>query len=185
VFYEVPVRPQPVADFTFAPLRPLAEFDEVRFTNTSSGDRLNNFYWQLDGSESCNTAKPNNMCIFKNEGTYAVALVAVNKWGCADTVVKPITVLPDVTVFVPNTFTPNADRINEIFYPVCRGIKHYKMSVFNRWGHPIHQSESSENGWDGTFGEEPCPDGVYIWKISAVAVTGEVKQLAGHVVLMR
>ena len=46
---------------------------------------------------------------FEKEGVYSVALSVENKWNCSDSIIKSVQVMPDVVVFVPSAFTPNAD----------------------------------------------------------------------------
>ena len=72
------------------------------------------------------------------------------------------------SVFVPNTFTPNDDGVNDIFYPRGNGIKSVKhLRVYNRWGQLIFErlnfnTDDRNAGWDGTFkGQKLSPD-VYV-----------------------
>ena len=59
-------------------------------------------------------------------------MVVQNKWGCKDTIVKPIIIGEDFSIFVPNAFTPNNDGINDTFQPKGHGIVTYDMMVFDR-----------------------------------------------------
>jgi gliding motility-associated-like protein len=66
-----------------------------------------------------------------------------------------------------NAFTPNNDGINDRFYPEeLKGINNVKLSIFNRWGNLVYESNNNEQGWDGYSKKEPCPDGVYFWNAS-------------------
>jgi gliding motility-associated-like protein len=118
-------------------------------------------------------------------GNYAVALLVKNKWGCADTVIKEIQVETDFNVYVPNIFTPNNDDNNQIFLPVCTGVKFYELNVFDRWGRKVFQSIDITHGWDGTYNGEQCQDGVYVWQIKVSSNSGEMKTLNGHLTLLR
>jgi PKD repeat protein len=59
----------------------------------------------------------------------------VNNGGC--TITDQITVFVICTnenLFIPNTFSPNGDGANEVFYPRGRGILNVKaMRIFSRW----------------------------------------------------
>ena len=68
-------------------------------------------------------------------------------------------------LFVPNAFTPNGDLINDIFLPKGQNINKYRLIIYDRWGSEIFESDSLEEGWDGTNAGEPCPTGVYVWII--------------------
>ncbi len=77
-----------------------------------------------------------------------------------------------VTVFVhqaiPNAFTPNNDGLNDRFkilgLPV-ENITRFQIQIFDRWGQVIYESNSIDEGWDGTFKGKPCPPEVYNWII--------------------
>jgi gliding motility-associated-like protein len=60
------------------------------------------------------------------------------------------------------------------------------LLVFNRWGNIIWESKDPEGKWDGTYGNKPCPDGVYPWKIVfSVGNTDEKKEIHGFITLIR
>ena len=67
----------------------------------------------------------------------------------------------------PNAFTPNNDAINDTFSPVFdRGIDEYNFMVFNRWGQKIFETNNPTAGWDGTFGGQDSPIGVYVYVLA-------------------
>ena len=112
-------------------------------------------------------------------------MIVKNTWGCADSIVKAITVAPDFNVFVPNVFTPNGDGENDIFLPISTGVKFYDLTVFDRWGKRVFQTFDLKNGWDGKFNGEPCQNEVYVWKIKVSSLSGEMKEMNGHITLLR
>ncbi len=65
---------------------------------------------------------------------------------------------------VPNVFTPNNDGVNDIFSLDQLSIKPKKMSIINRWGNIIFQTEDNFS-WDGTYEGMKCIDGVYYYLI--------------------
>ncbi|HEX2616323.1 MAG TPA: gliding motility-associated C-terminal domain-containing protein, partial [Flavobacteriales bacterium] len=100
------------------------------------------------------------------------------------------TVFVDVTdctcpVYVPNAFTPNTDDINDGFAP--RGncdFRHYKLSVFDRWGREIFASDDPQQAWNG----DGVPLGVYTWALDYAWYDGERERTAertGHITLIR
>jgi gliding motility-associated-like protein len=50
------------------------------------------------------------------------------------------------TIFIPESFSPNGDGINDLYEPVMLGIKSYTMTVFNRWGEMIFTGNEAWNG---------------------------------------
>lgn len=178
---QVIVFPQPLADYTYTPIQPIESLDEVNFINTSKG--AEKYTWEFSIVNFSSHEKDPNY-IFENTGTYAVALIAQSDKQCLDTVVKSIYILPDFSIFVPNAFTPNGDNLNDVFIPVTRGATQFRLQIFNRWGANIFESTEQAKGWDGTFKDEACKAGVYVWKL-IISNNREEKELIGSVLLER
>ena len=176
--------PKPKADFDYSPLFPIENTEPVFFTNTSGGEGLKEYNWFFSDNEH-KTSDKNSHYFYSESGNYPVALVVTNNWGCADSIVKNIHVEADFHLYVPNTFTPNNDDLNEIFLPIGRGIKTYYLSVFNRWGIQVFESSELQTGWDGSFRGEECEIDTYQWKINISSESGESKELKGYVNLIR
>jgi gliding motility-associated-like protein len=88
-------------------------------------------------------------------------------------------------LYVPNTFTPNANATNDMFFPKGEGIKDFEMRIFNRWGEQIFLTDKMERGWDGLYKGKPAQLGVYVYKIYYTNIFGEEGNLVGHVNLVR
>jgi len=176
--------PLPQANFEYFPLEVL-ENEEVKFTSTSNGDKLKTWDWHFRGDNQARKNTDNISYIFTEPGSYPVAMVVKNTWGCADTIIKVVVVEEDFGFFVPNAFTPNGDDVNEVFVPVSRGVKGYSMVIFNRWGQKLFETSNPGSGWDGTFKGRPCTEDVYTWKIDARSSRDRQKNLSGTVLLYR
>ena len=94
-------------------------------------------------------------------------------------------------LFIPNTFSPNGDGINEVFYPRGRGIEKIRsMKIFSRWGQLIYLKENflandQNAAWDGKRqGQFVTPD-VYVYMIDLVCENGNIITLKGDVTLIR
>lgn len=81
-------------------------------------------------------------------------------------------VTPTMYIYVPNSFTPNGDGLNDYFFVQGEAIQTFKMQVFNRWGDLVFESNDVNSGWDGRFGGALVPQGAYVYKLSASSVTG-------------
>jgi gliding motility-associated-like protein len=72
----------------------------------------------------------------------------------------------DCQYYVPTAFSPNNDRINDVFGPVnqCTGVSFYKFEVYNRWGELLFQSSNENDKWNGIYkdAQQPLDDYVYI-----------------------
>ena len=70
--------------------------------------------------------------------------------------------------YVPNTFTPNRDDINDVFkIEVAREMEviNYSMDVFDRWGNLLFSSLDYTEGWDGSFKGSAMDLGVFTYII--------------------
>ena len=96
-----------------------------------------------------------------------------------------INIFIEGSLYIPNTFTPNGDDINDLFRAYGIDIAEFTMRIFNRWGEEIFVTEDLHHGWDGTYRSSKCPLGVYVWKVDYMEISGKGGQLIGHVNLLR
>jgi gliding motility-associated-like protein len=76
--------------------------------------------------------------------------------GCSDSTIRVVTV-SDHLVYVPNTFTPDGDGINDTWAPSVRGARLFELRLFDRWGREVFSTTDPRAVWSGD-GEE---QGVY------------------------
>jgi gliding motility-associated-like protein len=183
--YTLIARPQPTADFEHVPLQPVEGIDEVVFKNTSKGEGLSSYDWYFNDNEGYSTISKDANFTYSQPGTYRIAMLVKNEWQCADTALKTINVLPDFSIYVPNSFTPNGDNLNDVFLPKLRSAKLYSIRIYDRWGKEVFYALDAETGWDGTFNGTPCKQEVYQWRIELSTSFGEKKILTGNVSLLR
>ncbi|ANE53181.1 gliding motility-associated C-terminal domain-containing protein [Flavisolibacter tropicus] len=88
-------------------------------------------------------------------------------------------------VYVPNSFTPNADGLNDVLQVYVTGAKEVQLMVFNQWGQKVFESNSVSKGWDGTVNGKKQPSGVYLYTCKVVLANGEVVEKHGSVNLVR
>lgn len=88
-------------------------------------------------------------------------------------------------VFVPNTFTPNADGINDVLKFSTGGRKLMKFHIYNRRGELVFSARQENQSWDGTSGQKSCPGGVYVWVMTYEDSQGRPIDTAGHIILLR
>ena len=174
----------PHADFEFSPLKPVEGIDNVIFSNTSTGTNTA-WSWYFSNMNGYAITQQNTSYLFQEAGNYAVAMIVTNKWGCSDTVVKAVDVFEDQALFIPNSFTPNYDGLNDIFQPKGKGFAKFNMQIFDRWGQKIYETSEFAGGWDGTFKGQDCKEDAYVWKVTATYPQGKVKTYTGHVTLNR
>jgi gliding motility-associated-like protein len=91
----------------------------------------------------------------------------------------------DNCLYIPNAFSPNEDGRNDLFIPiaVCP-LEDFEMKVFSRWGALMYETQSLDNGWDGTFKGEKLGSDVFAWFISYTQA-GQQIRLEGDISLIR
>lgn len=80
-------------------------------------------------------------------------------------------------IYLPSAFTPNGDGHNDLFKPIrAADIKKYQLTIYNRWGQIVFESNDVNNGWDGFYQGHRQPGGVYVWsvKYSSPLVTDKI-----------
>ncbi|MBI2271484.1 MAG: gliding motility-associated C-terminal domain-containing protein [Bacteroidetes bacterium] len=78
-----------------------------------------------------------------------------------------VEITPGFTLYIPDAFTPNNDRLNDTFGAVGKGIVEYKMVIYDRWGNFVFESTDINKQWDGTFLDVLCKQDMYVYRISA------------------
>lgn len=126
---------------------------------------------------------------YLNPGCYDVVLEVTSVNGCVDDTTNEICIDPDVAIYVPNTFTPNDDGINDLFFAQGIGInpEEFEMWIFDRWGNLIFYTDDLNEGWNGKVQGNPdyCQVDTYVWKIKCNDMLGKKHSLIGHVNLVR
>lgn len=181
----ITVHPNPVASFIYSPYNPSTINSEVRFTDYSTDADL--WEWSFGAIGNSNVENP-TFLFPEIAGEYPVELIVTTNQGCADTLVKIVTVYQEHLIFVPNVITPDGDQFNEVFTPYFTGIDiyDYHLTVYNRWGEILFESYNLATGWNGTYGGEIVPDGVYIWTIETADVATDKRfEFNGHVTVIK
>ncbi len=104
-----------------------------------------------------------NSFILSEPGIYQVS--ALNQWGCVtnNTIEVYYSVAEETEIdtlplaqesyssliYVPNSFTPNNDGINDFFLPFTAEFDSYSISIFNCWGEVVFQSNNQHEAWQG------------------------------------
>ncbi len=117
-------------------------------------------------------------------------LEVVNSFGCKNTDEVCVIIDKDFGVYLPNSFTPNGDGLNEVFFPRGYGVMDYELYVFDRWGQKLYYGKGNILkgeivGWDGTFKGQTCKDDVYVYKMIYTNTASKSVTKAGNVNLLQ
>jgi gliding motility-associated-like protein len=88
-------------------------------------------------------------------------------------------------IFVPNTFTPNNDNLNDILFVRGSYIDVLEFYVYNRWGELVFETHDKNVGWDGTFKGELLRSDVYGYYLKCICYGQEEYFARGNVTLLR
>ena len=119
------IYPLPIIDFNFSPSDINLFNTKVCFNNLSIG--VNNYLWDFDFKGVNGKSNLTTPCTVtfpdKEGGTYNVTLTGISKNGCIDSITKIITITENYILYIPNSFTPNGDGINDKLKIVTSGLK--------------------------------------------------------------
>lgn len=123
------------------------------------------YNWDFGDGEKEAIAEPQHK--YAKDGSYLVHLTVNGESACPDSTNRYTvfeTPLGEL-LYVPSAFTPNGDGLNDIFrISVFRPCESYSLSIFNRWGQLVFESEDAQNAeWDGTFKNSMAEEGIYVY----------------------
>jgi len=177
----IEVYPVPEAAFEYAPGKPTLLDPTVTFTDAS----LDALSWSWDFGDTLLITDQNPVYKFNAYGTFPVELVVTNSYGCTDTALREVIIDDFITSYIPNSFTPNDDGINDQFGVTGFSNGGFSMQIFNRWGQTVFTSENSSQTWNGkTLSGTKAPQGIYTYLIT-IAKDKSRKPLYGTISLIR
>lgn len=150
---------------------------------------VSSWYWNFGDGNTSNLENPVHQ--YQQSGVYNIELIVTDELGCTDTTSYQIQFDAEFVYYIPNTFTPDGNEINQIFLPIfSNGIDpdHYRMIIYNRWGEVIFESLNPASGWDGSYGNDkkPCQPGIYTYIVSyRIPNENQSRTISGHVNLIR
>jgi len=88
-------------------------------------------------------------------------------------------------VYVPNAFSPNGDKENDVLFVRGQLIDGMIFRVFDRWGEMVFESTDRNYGWDGTFRGKALDPDVYDYYLKAICIDGEESIIKGNITLLK
>lgn len=177
----------PIVDFWFDPEQTTIYTPEI-FFHDDSWDAAE---WQWDFGDGSPGYLPNMKHTYENPGFWNVTLTVWTEHGCEASKNDVVIITDILDIYVPNTFTPDGDGINEVFLPSVKGIafiERYTFQIFNRWGVIIFETNDPEMAWTGDVrdGEYYAQDLAYNWQIKLLLKgTDNERVMQGHVNVIR
>ncbi|MBL7934112.1 MAG: gliding motility-associated C-terminal domain-containing protein, partial [Bacteroidia bacterium] len=153
--------------------------DEVIMLRAVGSGTLNWIYGDGIPCKAC----PETQVFPERSGCYVVE--AINDFGCkaSDDICLEIT--DEFGVYIPNSFTPNNDGLNDEFIIFGTGITNTSMQIFNRWGQLLFSSEDYTQGWNGLYKGQLCEGGTYTYVFKYTGLNRKKYIKKGGVTLIR
>ena len=189
----VTIDPTPDADFKMSREVTTVAATDIQFQNLTQidapGDRNNlDYTWEF-GDITGKTSKEMSP-VFEyptDTGVFLIRLTATTDKGCTSEHIDTLVIGPDITVYIPNAFTPNnyGEEINNRFYVHAEGYETFEVFIFNRWGEKVYYSDNIDEGWDGNFKGEYAQQDVYTYVVNVTSFAGKPYTFSGTVTLLR
>ncbi len=183
----------PNAEFTSTPDL-ISTVDPVAsFFDQSTSDVVT-WSWKFTNKGTPTTSALQNPQVSFNsieDDTLTVWQFVTTAGGCRDSISHDVIIRTNTSIFVPNSFTPNDDGVNDAFIPrgINFGEQGYEFIVFNRWGEVIFKTNNATEPWNGKRSNtmQDAQIDVYVWKVTYVDHFSGIKQdpIVGHVSLIR
>lgn len=146
---------------------------------------IDEYNWQPADILSCNTCE--NPSFTANESQTVTVEVTDNN-GCKNTDEAEIDVVGFCgdDVFIPNTFTPNGDEMNDKLFVrnlALDGLKIFR--IFDRWGKLVFETTDINEGWDGRYKGVNLSTSVFAYYVEVICSNGQVRPKTGNVTLLR
>jgi gliding motility-associated-like protein len=192
----ITVQQAPTALFTTAAdtltiLYPSLQLNDVSIGNISSWN------WSF-GDNTTNDFNQHPYHSYKDSlGIYQISLIVTDNLGCSDTTSKQLWIADEYWMYIPNSFTPDHDGVNDLFCLVHHGIRAntFHFNLFDRFSNLVYTTEKiaelecflNANGWDGTHFKtgNDLPMGTYIYEVYYQDFQGWKHQDMGHLFIVR
>ncbi len=119
------------------------------------------------------------------------AVTVTDMFGCTATDMTTVTVTPascdGAGIFLPNSFSPNSDGVNDVLFVRSNAIQTLEFTIFDRWGREVFRTQNIDEGWNGRWqntGDE-LPSDAYGYWLMATCTNGETFQDQGNVSILR
>lgn len=185
----VEVTAVPIADFTVSK-NPATWFETTIQTSDISDGNIVDWNWTSLGAVSITNVGPSALITYLEGqvGTYPITLMVTTAEGCSDSITLEIQIVPDIILYVPNTFTPDDNEHNQNWSIYIDGIdfENFQLVLYNRWGELIWETKDAFASWDGTYDGRKVQDGVYTWVINfGLLDTDDRRMIHGYVTILR
>jgi hypothetical protein len=168
------VHPQPEVAFLYNPQSVTMDDPEFQFLDNSTSP-LVSYSWNFANyGTSIEPYTSFNFSEVTEPGSYDVVLMGTDANQCSTEVSRQVMIEEGFAVYMPTSFTPDDDNLNEALRPVISGsdrIRFYKFVVFDRWGNIVFETNDYKEWWVGdnqAMTGYYVPNGSYQWRMEVI-----------------
>jgi len=140
------IHENPYASFQVTPEVTSILEPEITITNASLASDI--YKWEF-GDGTMSPSKDPQSHTYADTGHYRIKLLVTTNFGCKDSTYEKVIIELPFLLYIPNTFSPNDDGVNDTFTPHGDGLIKFKMMIYDRWGNMAFYSDDINKGWDG------------------------------------
>ena len=192
----VTVLESPTALFTTATDTLSILYPSVQLNDISVGNIV---AWQWNfGDNSANDYNQHPYYSYKDSlGIYQISLIVTDALGCSDTTFKQLWIADEYWMYIPNSFTPDHDGVNDLFCLSHNGIREatFYFNIYDRVSNLVYTTENiadlecflNTNGWDGKHQStgKDLPMGTYVYEVYFQDFEGWKHQEHGNIFIIR
>lgn len=172
----------PIANFT--PNSITSVYNNVISFNNSS---FNSQSYIWDFGDECLSNDENPIHTYNKPGIYDIWLKVESENGCIDSIHKIISIELSYDCYIPNSFTPDQDNIDEYWKPIItkNTVKSYDLTVYNRWGDVLYHTNDINSSWNGKKDGVRYPIGTYIYSLIVETLDLKIHKYIGNIYIVR
>ena len=167
----------------------IVPFSNPLVTLTSTSQNADSLIWHLQSEDSLTWNDTIwSLMLPQEAGEYNIQLIAIDTAGCISFFEAAVEVRDEFRYYLPNSFSPNDDGINDYIVPSFTfEPSYFAWQIFNRYGEIVFESTDSKTVWMGQHqeGNYYVPSGVYNYVLTIQGVERDRRTLKGTISLIR
>lgn len=164
--------------------RSFIDFDHPVLMLHDCSDDRHHTTWQYSDGPTLSGERARRHFQHPLPDSVSVTMTSCNRYNCcADTTVVFVTKIR--SVWFPNIFFPDQESNNRFGCHTSFEVQDFEMTVYNRQGLLVWESDDIDLLWDGTHDGTPVPQGAYVYRWFLTDIYGERRNGLGTVTLIR
>jgi len=169
----VTISEAPTASFQPEPNTTTILYTSIQMFDKSSKNVVS-WEWNFGDNSEINNQQSPTYLFPEIVSQHQILLTVRNNFGCVDSIYKIINIIDEYWIYIPNSFTPNFDDINDKFFISYYGIREetFVINIYNRSNELVYSTKnildlSKDNGWDGKHQAKGfnLASGTYIYEL--------------------